>query len=101
MQSKERQELRELRDRIVRLETLIEVEFKNLREQLQETCSHINKLNEEYGTLIKRQNDLELKQTRVEDAYKRDIFYWKVFTPIIVSLITTIAIFAFHYFLGI
>jgi len=100
MQKKESSEIRDLRDRIIRLETLVEAEFKNMRDLVTETCKHIDKLNEEYGVLIQKHNELELKQQKEEDAFKRTIFYWKVMSPIVMATVTSLIILIIHAVIG-
>jgi len=100
MKSDERQELRELRDRIIKLETLIETEFKHLHDELSTTCNSIKTLNEEYSKLIERQHQLELTQKEAEDKYKRSLTYWRIATAVAAPAVTTIVVFIIHTIFG-
>lgn len=100
MKSDERDEIRELRERIIKLETLIENEFKHLTDNLKETCYSIKTLNEEYGKLIERQHNLELTQQKAEDRYKRSLTYWKIATAIAAPAVTTIVVTFIHFTFG-
>jgi len=100
MKSNERNEIRELRERIIKLETLIENEFKHLSEELKNTCNSIRTLNEEYGKLIERQHNLEITQKDAEDRYKRSLTYWKIATAVAAPAVTTIIIAFIHFVLG-
>jgi len=78
MNGQEREELRELRDRLIRQETLLEQDFKFIKEEFKEICVSIRTLNEEYGKLIEREHELELKYIRSEHIFKRSAMYWKL-----------------------
>ena len=100
MKSDERNEIRELRERIIKLETLIENEFKHLSAELKSTCDSIRTINEEYGKLIERQHNLELTQKDAEDRYKRSLTYWKIAATIAAPAITTLVVTFVHFILG-
>ena len=93
MDAQERQEIRDLRDRILKLETIIELEFRHLREDLKTACISINKLNEEYGHLIQRQANLEVKSKEV-------IGYWKLASLVIAPIVTTVFVLIIHFIFG-
>lgn len=78
MNGQEREELRELRDRLIRQETLLEQDFKFIKDEFREISISIRTLNEEYGKLIEREHELELKYTREEHIFKQNVMYWKL-----------------------
>jgi len=101
MDSHERQEIRELRDRIIKLETLIELEFKHMREDWKAACESIQKLNEEYGRLIEKQATLEVKNSDLETKFKESIGNWKLAALIVSPIVTTVVVLAIQFFLRI
>jgi len=101
MDSHERQEIRELRDRIIKLETMIELEFKHMREDWKAACESIQKLNEEYGRLIEKQATLEIKHSDLEAKFKESIGNWKLAALIVSPIVTTVVVLAIQFFLRI
>jgi len=83
MNSSERNEIRELRDRIIKLETLVETDFKHLNENLKAITESLRKLNEEYGNLIQKQHELETKS-------KESIMIWKILAVVVSPSVTAV-----------
>jgi len=97
MDAQERQELRELRDRLIKLETMIELEFKHMREDWKIACESLHKLNEEYGRLLQKQADLEVKNSNLETKFNKSIGNWKLAALVISPLVTTLIVLGVQY----
>lgn len=101
MDAQERQEIRELRDRIIKLETMLEIEFQHMREDWKVACDAIHKLNEEYGRLIEKQASLEIKNSDLEAKFKESIGNWKLAALVVSPIVTTVIVLGIHFLLGI
>jgi len=92
MNKKEKEQLLELIERVTRLETTISLEFKNLREDLRTVTKHVQKLNEEYGSVSTQLIDLRHKQEKMESEHKLEIRRWKLIAGLISPVITYLLI---------
>lgn len=92
MKEKDQNEIRELRDKIIKLETLLEVEFKHMKDDWKEVCTSIKNLNEEYGRLLEKFHNLEISGERAKGDLKRSLIYWKIAASIGAPVVTTLVI---------
>jgi len=88
-------ELEEIRERFIRLETTIKLEFKHIKEELREVRASIQKLNEEYGRLASQYNQLEALYVELESKYKESIMTWKFIAVIVAPLVAVLLKFLF------
>jgi vacuolar-type H+-ATPase subunit I/STV1 len=83
METEEQKQLREIRDRLTKLETTVKLEFKHTQHQIDEVCKSIQKLNEEYGQLINRQQELDRKT-------HESLLMWKVIATFVSPSVTAV-----------
>ena len=86
----------EVIDRLARIEERI----KGIFDKSEGIEKHVETMNSEMGGLEKRVGNLEVKQVKAEEAYKRACFYWKISAIVISPIITTIIVGIIHYAFG-
>lgn len=98
MHLKEKEEIKELRDKIIRLETLIESEFKNLTEHFKCSQLEAKEFRLDIGVVYGKLHEYELKLQKVEAEGKRNTNQWKAIATIASPITTGIILSLINYF---
>jgi len=74
-------------ERLTRVEERLEITFKTQNEVISEVRKHLEKLNDEVGSIEKRMDTIEILYNKAKENYERTHLYWKavafVFSPVI------------------
>lgn len=86
----------EVIDRLARIEERVKAVF----DKCESSERHVETMNHEMGGLEKRVGELEVRQTKAEDAFKKANFYWKMAAIVISPILTTVVVGVIHYVFG-
>jgi len=101
MNKKEKEQMIEVFERLTKIETLMTVEFRHLKESIEDSKKSLNVLNGEHEKLIDRMERLEDRQGKVEDKLRGEIKRWKICATLASPAITFIIVELVKKFLGI
>lgn len=101
MNRKERSQIREVLERLAKLEAKHELGLKFLQETLSEIKEGLKIINEEMGSLDQRITQVErfYEETRV--TYRKIVSHWKIISFFISPVVTTLIIYLAKFSLGI
>lgn len=92
MNKKEKDRILEVYQRLTKIETTLDLEFKKIREDLKEITKHTLKLNEELGAIGEEFQTLKLRQKVLENKYIRQLRVWKIVAGLISPALTFLII---------